>query len=177
MFGTSSPKPNTISVKEHATFPRLMLLYPCTRFNLLLGWGVSTLSCDEKRLVNCDEYALDQGVDLFSVAQVEGDSAILCRPCPNFHMVEVGTKKYYGVLREGIKVRVAKNHRFTKFACWFPVYFVARLLRINPWSLSPSQETEVFQDPQKIFRDILLMWSMSRWRVVYIRLHQSGETS
>jgi len=58
-------------------------------------------------------------------------------------MVEVGTKKYYGVLREGIKVGFPQNHRFLKFSCWLPVYFVARLLGINALPLSPSKMYEM----------------------------------
>ena len=39
--------------------------------------------------------------------------------------------------------RVSKNHRFLKFSYWFPVSFVARLLRINTLPLAPSQKTDV----------------------------------
>ena len=38
--------------------------------------------------------------------------------------------------------KISPNHRFLKFSCSFPVYFVARLLSVNTWPLSPSQKTE-----------------------------------
>ena len=40
---------------------------------------------------------------------------------------------------------VLTNHRFLKFSCWFPVCFLARLLRVNTLPLSLSQETDGFR--------------------------------
>jgi hypothetical protein len=38
---------------------------------------------------------------------------------------------------------VPKNHRFLKFSCWLPGYFVARLLVINTLPLFPSKTYEM----------------------------------
>jgi predicted DNA-binding transcriptional regulator AlpA len=37
------------------------------------------------------------------------------------------------------------NHRFLKFSCWLPVYFVARLLGINKLPLFPSEMYEMIE--------------------------------
>jgi len=40
--------------------------------------------------------------------------------------------------------KITDMDRYLKFSCWLPAYFAARLLSINKWSLSPSQETDDF---------------------------------
>ena len=52
-------------------------------------------------------------------------------------------------------LEVMKNHRYLKFSYLFPVSFVARLLSINTWPLSPSQETDVFRN--KMVQKIVIL--------------------